>query len=61
MGAEPTELISEGYRWGILGMALMWVLKWLLPRGYRFRWIRLYAERDERYRRDDEGDDDDQT
>lgn len=44
--AEPTDLISEGYRWGVLGAVLLRILTWLLPRGYRFRWIRLYAERD---------------
>ena len=45
--AEPTEVVSEGYRWGVAGVALVWILRWFLPKGYRFRWIRLYAERDD--------------
>ena len=45
--AEPTEVVSESYRWGFGLAIVLWLLKALLPRGYRLKFIRLYAERDE--------------
>lgn len=45
--AEPTETLTESYRWGAGLAVVLYLLRWLLPRGYRFRWIRLYAERDD--------------
>ena len=45
--AEPTEVVSESYRWGFGLAIVLWLLKALLPRGYRLKFIRLYAERDD--------------
>jgi hypothetical protein len=43
-------------------MAVMayYLLRWLLPPGYRFRWIRLYAEREEERREIEEAKDETQ-
>jgi hypothetical protein len=30
-----------------MAVMMYYLLRWLLPPGYRFRWIRLYAEREE--------------
>ena len=47
MGAEPGEVIAEGSRGAVMAVMMYYLLRWLLPPGYRFRWIRLYAEREE--------------
>lgn len=57
--AEPTEVVSEGYRWGLAGAIILFILRALLPKGYRLRFIRLYAERDDAARAKATTDDDD--
>ena len=47
MGGEPGEVIAEGSRGAVMAVMMYYLLRWLLPPGYRFRWIRLYAEREE--------------
>lgn len=59
--AEPTEVVTESYRWGAGLAIILYLLRWLLPKDYRFRWIRLYAERDDRPTPDEETDDDETT
>ena len=58
MGAEPGEVIAEGSRGAVMAVMAYYLLRWLLPPGYRFRWIRLYAEREEEPRKELEEADD---
>ena len=60
MGAEPGEVIAEGSRGAVLAVMAYYLLRWLLPPGYRFRWIRLYAEKEEERREIEEAKDETQ-
>jgi len=60
VGAEPGEVIAEGSRGAVLAVMMYYVLRWLLPPGYRFRWIRLYAEKEEERREIEEAKDETQ-
>ena len=46
MAAEPGEIVAEGSRGAAIAVMLFYILRWLLPPGYTFRWIRLYAEKE---------------
>jgi hypothetical protein len=46
VAAEPGEIVAEGSRGAAIAVMLFYILRWLLPPGYTFRWIRLYAEKE---------------
>jgi hypothetical protein len=46
VATAPGEIVAEGSRGAAIAVMLFYVLRWLLPPGYTFRWIRLYAEKE---------------
>ena len=52
MAAESGELVAEGSKGAALVVMLLYVLRWMLPNDWHFRWIRLYAEKEESDRKE---------